>query len=407
MLFVKYITRIFIGFCCVSLVLSGCLKSKNPGIPSETLEVLVNSGFKKPDLMKVLLNFDDPENSEKLTYAYFLISNIIDNYSNTTAIIDSNGKIIVFDIKGFQNYEKAKLFLDSIKDANNGLYYESDSIALDIELVNSSFLIKHINAISTIIEKSPWYGQYDIVKRCNYILPYRVGNEFICDDMMYLHDKYSYLIDSSVIQTSLRVNAVIDSAIVYDKRMELLRDMQSVMVTDSCLYGNRCDIAIYKVMVLRSLGIAAAMDYTPCFADSVLNNYSATVILPDGDELHLPNNSIKVNYPEKTTPKVYRRSFIKDSQSLFSIKEGQMHTPRFIGNYHYKDVTDHYVQTENLEYTFNDSIRFAYLAVKNDGNFVPVHWSQTDSVGKAVFNNMAVNIAYYPVIVVNKNVVEY
>lgn len=407
MLIVKSIIRLFFWFFLISFIFSGCLKSKKPGIPNETLEVLSNAGPKKPDLMKVLLAFDDSDDSIKLNFAYFLINNLYTNYSISRSPVDSSNKIIEIDFRDFRNYEEAKSFLDSIENTNDGLYYEADSIALDIELINSAFLVKHINDVATIIKESPWHEQYDFEKYCNYVLPYRVGNEFVFQDMMYLHDKYSLLIDSSIIQTSLRVNAFVDSIIVYDKRMEILRDVQTVMNMDSCMQGNRCDIATYKVMVLRSLGIAAVMDYTPCFADSLLNNYSVTVLLPNGDELYLPNNNISLNYPEGKTPKVYRRSFKKNVNSLFSIKGEELYTPRFLGNYHYDDVTDHYVETKDMEYTFNDSIRFVYLAVKNDKDLVPVQWSQTDSIGKAVFNNMATQIVYYPVIVVNRKVVEY
>ena len=126
------------------------MKSKKPGIPSEVLKILNNSGIHKPDLLKVILAFQEPEDSLKLKSAYFLIQNLEINYYIKTILRDSNEKDIVIDFNDFTDYVSIKKHIDSIESISGKLNYRVDSILLDINNVKSEFLIEHINICKPI-----------------------------------------------------------------------------------------------------------------------------------------------------------------------------------------------------------------------------------------------------------------
>ncbi len=389
----------------IVLLSTGCLKSDDPGIPADVRKTLSKAGLNKPELMKVILAFNNDNEKAERDYAYFILGNLCSNYTICMYAADSSGDKTTIDFNKFQDYPEIRRYIDSLENTTNRIFYVVDTITLDVNSLGSKFLINHIANINKIIVQSPWYNKFDSRTLFPYVIPYRVGNEPPCSDILYLHDKYKHLIDSSIITTANTVNDYINSIFSYDERLEVIPDVHSVMTTDSLKAGNRLSIATYKVMVLRSIGVPAAMDYTPYYADSVLSNYTATVFLPDNSELHLCNGVGIKDYPVSMTPKVYRRSFVTDTSSLFGKKDISSHTPRFLGNYNYLDVTNHYFNTEDI--TVNvpaDSTKYVYLAVLNDKEYKAVHWSEPDSSGHVVFTNMVPDINYYPVTQVNDTI---
>ncbi len=109
----KYI--LFISFLLLVIISSSCLKSKKPGIPPKVLQILNNSGIRKPDLLKVILAFQKPEDSVKLKSAYFLIENLESNYYIKITLRDSNEKDVVINFNDFTDYISIKNQIDSIE----------------------------------------------------------------------------------------------------------------------------------------------------------------------------------------------------------------------------------------------------------------------------------------------------
>jgi len=389
------------------IISSSCLKSKKTGIPPEVLQILNNSGIHKPDLLKVILAFQKPEDSVKLKSAYFLIENLESNYYIKITLRDSNEKDVVINFNDFTDYISIKNQIDSIEIISGRLNYRVDSILLDINNVNSEFLIKHINSVITS-QKNLWNCNYDIDTYYNFILPYRVANEEIASNNNHSHNLLISEIrkESDILSISMRINKAINKEIIYDSRLEIAPNVQSVSVTEENKSGNWCDINLYKIHVLRSLGIAAALDYTPYFTDSLLGNYTTTVILPDNTEINLPNyENEKEPYPQGKTAKVYRRTFKSIPNSLFSIKDKKTHTPPFLGNYNYLDVTNNYLQTDSVSIDFADTTKYVYLAVYNENSWKPIDWAIAQPDGKAYFYNMGTGIMYMPVVVSKDSIV--
>lgn len=386
----------------LAIIVGGCLKNKTPGIPPEVQQSLNKSGIHKPDLMKVLLEFNQPEDSLKLQAAYFLITNLENNYTIRMSLSDSSGNVIDIDPLKFKNYMSIKKYLDSIEMTSEKISYKTDTILLDIENVNSEILIEHINNSYNTWQKSTWNKKYDFSLFCDFILPYRVANEEVELNSNHFKEKYGHIIQNnlSIVETAILLNNEINKEITYDNRLVLNPNVQLITTTEKTHIGNLRDINIYKVTALRSLGIAAAMDYTPFFADSILGYYSTTVILPNRNTLILKNpDNQPMPYLQGKVAKVYRRSHDYDPNSLFSIKDKETHTPPFLGNYNYLDVTDEYLKTADVTIDFADTSQFVYLAVFNENKWQPVEWSRTGDDNKAHFKNMGTGIVYRPVVI--------
>ena len=137
-----------------------------------------------------------------------------------------------------------------------------------------------------------------------------------------------------------------------------------------------------------------------------LGYYSITVILPDNNKLFLfhSNDPTKI-YQQGKVAKVYRRIHHNNPESLFSIKKKKTHTPPFLGNYNYLDVTNEYLQTADTSIHCTDTSQFIYLAILNENKWKPVEWAQVESDGKAVFSNMGTGIYYKPVIVSEEEII--
>jgi len=386
-------------------VSNGCLKSKKAGIPSEVLTALNNSGINKPHILKVILKFQKPEDSLKLQSAYYLIQNLETNYSLKISLKNSNDEDARININDFADYNSIKKYIDSLDVTSGKLKYNTDSILLDINNISSNFLINHINNSVNNLQNSYWGNNYNFDVFLNYILPYRVANEKVEFYTSHLHNKYKYLSDKEhdITKIAVQLNKLINIELSYDNRLEIVPNVQSIHTIEENKRGNWRDINIYKVKALRSLGIAAAIDYTPYFADSTLGYYSTTVIMPNNSKLKLPNsNNNQTPYQQGKTAKIYRRSFKTDSNSLFSIKDKKTHTPPFLGNYNYLDVTNEYLETDSISINITDTSSYIYLAVFNENSWKPVEWATIKPNNKAHFYNMGTGITYMPV-VVSKN----
>lgn len=386
----------------LAIIIGSCLKNKTPGVPSEVQQSLHKSGIRKPDLMKVLLAFNQPEDSLKLHAAYFLIKNLGSNYTHRMSLCDSSGNAIEIDPMKFKDYASIKKYIDSIEILSGKISYKTDTILLDINSVNSEFLIEHIKKAYNTWQESTWEKKYDFNIFCEFILPYRVANEEVELHSDHFKEKYGYLIshNHSIYETAKLINSEINNEVTHDNRLVLNPNPQLITTTEKSRCGNLRDINIYKVTVLKSLGIAAVMDYTPFFADSILGYYSTTIILPDNNKLFLSNSDNQsINYPQGKVAKVYRRSHNNDPKSLFSIKDKETHTPPFLGNFNYLDVTDEYLQTSDVTIDFADTSQFIYLAVFNENKWQPVAWTRANDDNKAHFKNMATGVVYRAVVV--------
>lgn len=168
------------------LVLDSCY---NP--PSELDKALYAAGENKAELMKVLKHYEN--DSLKYHAACYLIENMPYHYYYV-------GKELENYYKYFEIYRKVQLagyqLADSLRKAGVNFSRLGLIRKNDIEHVDSSFLVSNIDWAFKVWHEQPWGKNVSFDNFCEYILPYRIGDEpleFWRED---IYNKYNCLLDS-------------------------------------------------------------------------------------------------------------------------------------------------------------------------------------------------------------------
>ncbi len=385
-----------------------CLKSNRPGIPRTVQKVIRHAGLNKPELMKAIGEFVEDNDTLRLEGLYRLMAQMDKNYTVFYSVQDTLGNHYFFNPQKYDDYLALKHAWDSTERINGNLIYHADSFWVDAQTLRGDFLIKNINNAFHSYTSFPWTKRYDFKTFCQWILPYRVANEFPEAFRDYFQKEYGplpqrfYNADVHTIDVARYLNHLINRKIDFKDTYNKSLNVQSIKKLEKTGFGNFYDINIYKVKVLRAFGIAAAMDYSPFLADTNFGYAYTTVILPDRNEfiLEYPHRVNSIRKPGRLA-KVYRRTFFRDSASLYAIKKIETATPPFLGDFYYSDITNN-LSSAPVGIHLNDTIRYAYLSVFNDGGWRPVAWSLSHD-STALFKKMGKHIVYLPVGYKNHN----
>ncbi len=213
-----------------------------------------------------------------------------------------------------------------------------------------------------------------------------------------------WILPSQIASLTHLISKHIDSLYSFDKRFVKQAHVLSYNEIKKTKRGNYTDLAYQKIRLLRAFGIPATLDYTPHISDTnqgfawaVAMNKNAEFVplLPPGTEdLFLSSGRI---------PKVYRRIFHDNENSLFAKKNLEVTTPPFIGHYHYQDVTQEYFATSQVVLNIACPDTLVYLAVWNDDEWKAVDWSDCRN-SQAHFQQLATGSVLRPVYLFNKQV---
>lgn len=388
-------------------LVTGCLKSKDPGLPVGVQKALNVAHLNRPELMKAILAFNAPEDSIQLESLYFLISNLPQQYSIYISLADSQGNPVKYNPLSFSSSQIIKQYLDSISLTNGTVNYQADSFNIDLNQITAEYLESQVNNAFEVWQSSKWSQKYpfDVFKK--WILPYRVANEPITNFRIHFYKIFKDILPPEV-NAPEAINLIdnsINKYLTYDPRFEREANPQGIDELEQSKTGSSLDIAIYKVYALRSMGIPSSIEYCPLYSDTTGGFFTASALLPNGRWKNLPPKEIPFPFPENITPKVFRRSFERIKESLYSIKEPTEHTPPFIGHYDYSDVSDEYLPVDSI-YFKNIFIeaKYVYIAVFNDEEWKAIDWCQTDSTGNVSFKNVGKGHRYRLMTVSEKEV---
>ncbi len=377
-----------------------CLKSTRPGIPEAVRKTISVSGINSPELMKAIVHYTPPSDSNQLKALYWLLGNMDGNYAVQFSIEDSSGQKYHFPPSKYNNYDALENAWDSIERNAGPLEFHADSFWMDQKKLKSAFLIRNIDEAFRAFQTFHWARSYGFHEFCQWILPYRVANETPESFREHFLKEYGPQVkasgNTSVKAVSQLLNQLVNRRIGYRDNYNKETNVQSIEQLERSGFGNFYDINIYKVKVMRSFGIAAALDYTPFLADTSFGYAWTTVFLPDHSELRFefPQKVKNLNGPGRLA-KVYRRTYAKVKNSLFARKNIKESTPPFMGDYYYLDVTDS-LNSKPVTIQCSDKTGYAYLAVFNDGDWHPVSWGiVNDSL--VTFPRMGTRVIYLPV----------
>lgn len=164
--------------------------------------------------------------------------------------------------------------------------------------------------------------------------------------------------------------------------------------------GNCRDEASYTVYLCRYLGIPAAVDFTPHWANRSNAHSWSVIVTPDGKSTPfymgcVPGDTVHYYHPY-LKPKVFRHSFSINRDIVEDLR-GEKEHPELFRNPDFTDVTDEYYDTSDVVLQVSSDqvgdATAAYICVFDNREWGPVHYGKISS-GKVTFKSMVRNVAY-------------
>lgn len=377
------------------LCLAGCTKSRYD-------QALLMAGDNQKELEKVV-SFYEKEPLKKKA-AIFLIENMPFYYAYTGISLTEyymhlDSLLLLQDI----DHPTVKAFYDSIFKINK---LDNLEKKYDLQHVSADYLINNIEKAFSAWQ-SPWAKELNFDEFCEYILPYRIGNEIIenwRDDYSAYYRPLIAEIDIDEDSSAFRVLEKISQLYIAHRYNYPVQMPDVKPSTLKHLKIAPCrDYANCLIYIGRALGIPITFDFTPQWANRSMGHEwnallykgkSFSYILGEGDS---PGDHIK-NFTTKLA-KVYRKTYSPQKNSLVYLYPKE-EIPLLFRTPLIKDVTKEYLKTIDLEiidlfqHSFKSKIGF--LAVFDNQSWVPISWGEKRGK-KLRFKDIGCNVVYLPV----------
>lgn len=372
-----------IGFICVFALLFLSCNKNSVGIE----KVLSDSKDNRPELEKVL-DFYSQSASDSLKYkaAVFLIENM-NGHSSYQRL---KGFEEVFDsISHYPNVKLRKTVFIKILDSLSSNKKLSDKELLpDIKYVTSKFLINTIEISFKAWNKIPTKKRASFDDFCNYILPYKTGDEPIeIDARESLAKKYSWVHDK--LKKGASIKFIVDSIatefdfITMPTFSKYYHAPLSISQVEKTRIGICDDGVNYLVNVFRALGIMSAKEMVPHWGNHHTYGHSWLYVKYGNEEYSTDvagKVDLKTEYIGESIPKVYRMQYKSLDQYTYSPFT--------------KDVTNVYVPTVNvtIDNIFKAPESLSVLCVfDSKKDWVPISLGKNN---KHIYNNIGINTLY-------------
>ena len=393
----KYTLVIVLVIMLIGKVIINSLRKENVTSLETVLQV---AGENRQELEKVLhyyrINLAD---SLKYKAVCFLIENIpfytysdgeqLENYkSYYTWLKKSKGKT-------------PQQVVDSIKKIYGPM--KEPSKKRDIMEIDSAYLCRNIDWAFKVWQEQPWGKNISFETFCEYILPYRIGDEPLSYWRETYYEKYNSLLDSLRMSDSLDIE---DPVVAANYLISKLPD-KSYYYTSVTPYpfghigpeyvqylsGTCREVTDFAVYLFRALGIPCAIDFVPARSYINAGHFWLTTWNKDGEEY-------MTDFPQKLRPvrknwwyrwddssKVYRYTF-SVNRGLYEqmAKYGEEVYP-FWRLPKFTDVTYGYgynfkkelVIPLDKQYKTKRNGKIAYLCVSARDRWTPVDWTVYDA----------------------------
>lgn len=401
-----FIAILFISF----IFIFGC--NHNLSKKESRLETALNlAGENRSELEKVLYRYSrQPADSLRYRAACFLIENMPGHYYYEGKDLDKYG--IYFKCLSDRDRTPSEI-LDSLSAVYGEWGVKNLTRKFDIEEIDSAYLCENIDLSFTIWQNAPWGHTISFEEFCEYILPYRLGNERLTNwRKEYYHQTKRYLDNySEHLNLDVRDPVVaakcIREAIVKEKgtpRFTLMKPSgyPNVDANIAKFFNGTCDdIVQFTVFTFRSIGIPCFVDYLP------MRNYGNTghswvAIKNSKGEYYTMDFFGRLAYLSDATihstqlkSKVYRKTYARDHEAIEAMSRKEKEVPGVFSwnNYRFKDVTPLYSNdlTElKLSHDFlyeKINNRLVYFCVPSRLNWVPIDWTIAEN-NSVTFKNI-------------------
>lgn len=402
----------FTTFVCI-LFISSC---RHP--VSDLESALLQAGDNRGELEKVLKRYSsDPNDSLKYLSAVFLIENM-------PAYSYYEGKNLANYCNYFNALNSSKsepnVILDSVDGIYGGFDLRRNMKKLDIETIDSAYLCENIELAFQSWEKYPWTSHYSFGEFCEYVLPYRIGNELLTNWRTIFLEKYSSIVDSVESSSPVFVAKLLRDSLIARiglPRFTLTRPTgyPTLDALSSQQMAGTCDdLTQFTISLFRAFGIACSEDQIPLKGDSNVGHSWVSLIDNDG-ELYNSDFFGEILYVSEhminrscLKTKVFRKKFSQNLSEISRFKNNNVEIPGQLFDYVNRstDVTKFYANNlidvhipRKSVYENQSHSTIAFLCAPAWLDWRPIAWSEFNKDGSITFNDIdagsVFRIAYF------------
>ena len=381
---------IWVAFLLNTLLLSGCIQTNNSRYPDKIHEVLKLSHNNRKEIEKALDFFINQKDSLKIRSIFFLVGNMADKYSLTPANEQDPFHSIILNnhIKEKEAWDPGKSRLGMALDSVYKTCTDPPrpKIVRDIEVITGNFLINNVEEAIKIWHRTKKFTECSFDDFCEYILPYRIGNESLSAWREQAYQKFSYLLDSISDPLELTKAIVQVSGIYYNAGMSKYPFFPTFSELDQLHWGSCDHLAAYLTFSLRAIGIPSTIDVVPAWANRGGGHAWNVVMNKDGKFVDVGFNGEGHNSISYKIPKIYRTGYSSNKGGIGYLDPL------------WKDVTGEYpMPISDIALSGSDSDMkgdVLFLCIFNNKDWIPVAVSATENKKTMTFGNVARGIPF-------------
>ncbi len=408
----------------IAAVLSVAFISCTQKKAAEIEFALTMAGRNRPEIEQTLDHY--PAGSLKRRAAEYLVVNMpyhqslkgesIDRFRDTLSKAGETGI-------GAQN----RMWREIADRSSSPIYHLND-----IQTVSCRYLIENIELAFEAWESVPWSRRYSFEDFCEYILPYKIMDEPIVGWRSHLREKYLPCMEGIEDPKEAYEAVYFQIRKTFRPRAVDYPYTRDALTLDYSQWGECPARSAYIVFVMRALGIPAAFDFSPLYANySNIDHAWAVFVDPEGrsyttetikdltvtefgqidgtvDWLKYPYDMEEFGYKVDSVKKIakaYRKSYsIRNHRSL----PEQLNTPPFLQDVHFFDVSPTYREKPIRFSIRTESIirQTVYLSTFTPiYDWTPVGYAEKKRGKTVYFDHLVHEIACLPSVYVNGQVI--
>ena len=339
----------------------------------------------KEELEKVLTHFEN--DSLKYRAACFLIENMPyhDYYE---------GKELEKYLKYFEVYSdgkhKPQQIVDSLKKADGAFSLRLLSHKYDIQNIDSALLVHNIEWAFKVWQEQPWGKNVCFDDFCEFILPYKIGDEPLTEWREQLYNRYNPLLDSIRYLPEAEDPLFVAQFLIaewkkrqYNWKMSFPEGPHLGPATTELKAGSCREFTDGVIYILRSVGIPCGTDKTIMRGDNNASHFWAFVL--DKDRKTYVTEPVIWTEATKSRimmAKAHRVTFGVNKEWMEESGDISRIYPTF-RNACLQDVTSVYNDSANYQITISaddmynriDRSELLYLCLSNRNQWVPVDFA--------------------------------
>lgn len=375
-----------------------CLTGVIACMPSSRYEQsLEQSGGNRGELERAIAHYDSLGDTEKKQAALFLIENMIGKRSIVFHDTVAYHRLLRYlsTINDPIRWDPALSVLSKSIDSIVSAFPQRTTMSSDLQTIKAGYLINNIDRAFDSWNKALWSKEYTFEEFCQYVLPYKLGQEELEDwrSVALLHQAPS---EDSILQKEtsswkMAVLLINNTGFYYNVGMSRFPYPMNVSDLNAAKIGACEQMANLAISYFRSRGIPSAVDLLPAWANRSSAHVWSVVILPDKKIRSIDYHPKGTNGFAYKISKIYRQMY--EMQPLPSLASNET-LPSFFAQGYTKDVTAQYdmpLADLTVDLMADVPVNNVYLSTFNNRSWVPV--AVTEKKGrKAEFSHVGCGV---------------